>query len=153
MWKAFVFLSAEDDSADCNILDEQSRKQRCALLAHLKTWDTEDRPDSYKNKKKKQQKSAIAFKYQRARKRLDKVPARKMLWTVKKEIIFRCLFHTVFRTTEFSFFETISITWKKYDSIISLFPSWEEPISLSKIDCLGQKYEVILSSDIDSIGS
>lgn len=106
-----------------------------------------------KTKKKKQQKSAIAFKYQTARKRLDKVPARKMLWTVKKEIIFHCLFHTVFRTTEFSFFEMISITWKKYDSIISLFPSWEEPISLSKIDCLGQKYEVILSSDIDSIGS
>lgn len=76
-----------------------------------------------------------------------------MLWTVKKEIIFHYLFHNVFRTTKYFFFEIISITWKKYDSINSLFPSWEEPISLSKIDCLGQKHEVILFSDMDSIGS
>jgi len=75
-----------------------------------------------------------------------------MLWTVKKEIIFQCLVHIVFRGTEFSFFEKIRIMWKKYDSITSLFPSWEELVSLPKIDCFGQKYEVIIFSDIDSIG-
>lgn len=71
---------------------------------------------------------------------------------MKKEIIFHCLFHTVFRAIEFSFFEMIRIMWKKYGSITSLFPSWEELISLPKTDCLGQKNEVIIFSHIDSIG-
>lgn len=51
-----------------------------------------------------------------------------------------------------SFFEMITVRWKKYDSIISLFPSWDELISLPKIDCLGQKHEVIILYHTDSTG-
>lgn len=46
------FLSAEDNPADYNFLDEQSRKKkRSGPWDLFKTWDTEDGPDSYKEKK------------------------------------------------------------------------------------------------------